>query len=81
MHTNLVPIQYMLLIKQKNAKKINSHRWLFNGFCRQMNPNVCILIDAGTKPGHKSLYHLWNAFHNDKNLGGRDLRLETRVMC
>ena len=33
-------------------------------------PEVCILIDAGTKPGHKSLYYLWEAFYNDKHLGG-----------
>lgn len=29
-----------------------------------------MLIDAGTKPGHKAIYYLWEAFYNDKNLGG-----------
>jgi chitin synthase len=29
-----------------------------------------VLIDAGTKPGHKSIYYLWEAFYNDPNLGG-----------
>lgn len=29
-----------------------------------------MLIDAGTKPGKKSLYYLWEAFYNDPNLGG-----------
>ncbi len=29
-----------------------------------------MLIDAGTKPGHKSIYYLWEAFYNDKHLGG-----------
>jgi chitin synthase len=29
-----------------------------------------VLIDAGTKPGHKSIYYLWDAFYNDPNLGG-----------
>lgn len=57
-------------LKQKNSKKINSHRWLFNAFGRILNPEVCILIDAGTKPGHKSLLALWEAFYNNKNLGG-----------
>lgn len=57
-------------LKQKNSKKINSHRWLFNAFGRILNPEVCILIDAGTKPGSKSLLALWEAFYNDKNLGG-----------
>ena len=50
-------------LKQKNSKKINSHRWLFNAIGKQLEPEVCILIDAGTKPGTKSLYHLWEAFY------------------
>ena len=57
-------------LKQKNSKKINSHRWLFNAFGRILNPEVCILLDAGTKPGPKSLLALWEAFYNDKDLGG-----------
>jgi chitin synthase len=57
-------------LKQKNSKKINSHRWLFNAFGRILNPEVCILLDAGTKPGPKSLLYLWEGFYNDKDLGG-----------
>ena len=60
----------MFCLKQKNSKKINSHRWLFNAFGRVLNPEVCILIDAGTKPGSKSLLALWESFYNNKNLGG-----------
>ncbi|KAK0522442.1 Chitin synthase, class 1 [Tilletia horrida] len=67
---NLVPVQMIFCLKQKNAKKINSHRWLFNAIGRQLQPEICILIDAGTKPGHKSLYYLWEAFYNNANLGG-----------
>ncbi|KAJ5297229.1 uncharacterized protein N7443_008122 [Penicillium atrosanguineum] len=51
-------------------KKINSHRWLFNAFGRILNPEICILLDAGTKPAPKSLLYLWEAFYNDKDLGG-----------
>lgn len=46
----LVPTQFILCIKAKNAKKINSHRWLFNALGRHLKPEVCVLIDAGTKP-------------------------------
>lgn len=56
---NLVPVQMLLCLKQKNQKKINSHRWLFNAVGRHLEPEVCILIDAGTKPGSRSLYYLW----------------------
>ena len=31
---------------------------------------MCVLIDAGTKPGHKSIFYLWEAFAKNKHLGG-----------
>ncbi|TKA62283.1 Chitin synthase G [Cryomyces minteri] len=68
--STLSPVQMLFCLKQKNSKKINSHRWLFTAFGRILNPEVCILLDAGTKPGHKSLLALWEAFYNDKDLGG-----------
>ncbi|KAI0921655.1 Chitin synthase, class 1 [Taiwanofungus camphoratus] len=67
---NLVPVQIILVIKAKNQKKINSHRWLFNAIGKMLEPEMCVLIDAGTKPGHKSIYYLWEAFYNDPHLGG-----------
>jgi cellulose synthase/poly-beta-1,6-N-acetylglucosamine synthase-like glycosyltransferase len=84
----LVPVQIIFVLKAKNQKKINSHRWLFNAIGKMLNvcspfavssklfltryqqPEVCVLIDAGTKPGHKSIYYLWEAFYNDPHLGG-----------
>ncbi|KAJ3520972.1 hypothetical protein NM208_g13498 [Fusarium decemcellulare] len=66
----LPPVQMIFCLKQKNSKKINSHRWLFNAFGRILNPEVCILIDAGTKPSPRSLLALWEGFYNDKDLGG-----------
>jgi chitin synthase len=68
--STLPPVQMMFCLKQKNTKKINSHRWLFTAFGRILNPEVCILLDAGTKPGPKSLLSLWESFYNDKDLGG-----------
>jgi chitin synthase len=67
---NLVPVQIIFVLKAKNQKKINSHRWLFNAIGQMLQPEICVLIDAGTKPGHKSIYYLWEAFYNDENLGG-----------
>lgn len=45
-----IPIQVIFCLKEKNAKKINSHRWFFNAFGRKLDPKVCILLDVGTKP-------------------------------
>ncbi|KAL7939797.1 glycosyltransferase family 2 protein [Trichoderma chlorosporum] len=67
---NLPPVQFIFCLKQQNTKKINSHRWLFNAFGRILNPEVCILLDAGTKPSPRSLLALWEGFYNDKDLGG-----------
>lgn len=52
----------LFCLKEKNQKKINSHRWFFQAFGRVLEPNICVLIDAGTRPGGKSIYHLWKAF-------------------
>ncbi|GAA5840244.1 hypothetical protein JCM5353_007839 [Sporobolomyces roseus] len=64
------PVQILFCLKETNKKKLNSHRWAFNAFCPQLNPNVCILIDIGTKPASDSIYKLWKAFDKDKKVGG-----------
>jgi len=56
------PVQILFCLKEKNQKKINSHRWFFSAFGRVLDPNICVLLDAGTKPGGKSIYDLWKAF-------------------
>ncbi|CAD6500616.1 BgTH12-06326 [Blumeria graminis f. sp. triticale] len=56
------PVQMLFCLKEKNQKKINSHRWFFQAFGKVLDPNICVLIDAGTKPGKNSIYHLWKAF-------------------
>lgn len=66
----IVPCQMIFCLKEKNLKKLNSHRWFFNAFGRALNPNVCILLDVGTKPGPDSLYHLWKAFDRDSTVAG-----------
>ncbi|KAI5837969.1 chitin synthase, class II [Morchella snyderi] len=66
----IVPVQMVFCLKEKNAKKLNSHRWFFNAFGATLSPNVCILLDVGTRPGNTSLYHLWKAFDTDSNVGG-----------
>ncbi|KAK3324770.1 class 2 chitin synthase [Cercophora scortea] len=66
----IVPCQMIFCLKEKNAKKLNSHRWFFNAFGKALVPNVCILLDVGTRPGGTSLYHLWKAFDTDSNVAG-----------
>ena len=65
-----VPVQIIFCLKEKNQKKINSHRWFFNAFGPILEPNVCVLLDVGTMPGPTSIYHLWKAFDINSNVGG-----------
>jgi chitin synthase len=83
----MVPTQIIFCLKEKNERKINSHRWFFNAFapCLQVGivwaslgpilmshgqPNVCILLDVGTRPGSTSIYKLWKAFDVNSSVGG-----------
>jgi chitin synthase len=68
--SGIVPVQILFCLKERNAKKINSHRWFFNAFGQVLKPNVCILLDVGTKPSGTSIYHLWKAFDRDPSVGG-----------
>jgi len=66
----IMPVQILFCLKERNQKKINSHRWFFNAFGPVLQPNICVLIDVGTMPRPKSLYHLWKAFDINSNVGG-----------
>ncbi|CAG8753215.1 19312_t:CDS:2, partial [Dentiscutata erythropus] len=65
-----VPIQVLFCHKEVNAKKINSHRWFFNAFGQVLEPNICILIDVGTRPGDSSIYNLWETFDSHPYVAG-----------
>ncbi|KAJ3362009.1 Chitin synthase, class 1 [Allomyces javanicus] len=65
----VIPMQLLFCLKEANAKKINSHRWFFNAFAASLKPNVCVLLDVGTKPQSMSIYRLWRAFLN-RQVGG-----------
>ncbi|KAH8885871.1 glycosyltransferase family 2 protein [Thozetella sp. PMI_491] len=66
----LPPLQVIICLKAKNSGKINSNRWFLNAFGRILNPEVVVHIDTGTRIDQNSLFKLWGAFYNDKNLGG-----------
>ncbi|KAI8081997.1 chitin synthase 2 [Gilbertella persicaria] len=66
----VVPVQILFCLKEKNQKKINSHRWFFQAFGPLIKPNVCVLLDVGTRPGGRSIYHLWKAFDINRNVAG-----------
>ncbi|KAH9837347.1 chitin synthase [Rhodofomes roseus] len=64
------PVQIIFCLKEQNKKKLNSHRWFFNAFGPLVRPNVCVLLDVGTKPTGTSIYDLWKCFDKHSNVGG-----------
>ncbi|KAH3680390.1 hypothetical protein WICMUC_000321 [Wickerhamomyces mucosus] len=68
--TGAVPVQLLFCLKEENKKKINSHRWALEAFGNVLNPNVVVLLDAGTQPAKDSLYHLWKEFDKDPQVAG-----------
>jgi chitin synthase len=68
--TSIPPTQVVFILKENNAKKINSHKWFFEAVCESLDPEVCMLLDVGTKPEKTSLWHLWRSFERNPMIGG-----------
>jgi len=66
----VVSIQILFCRKERAKRKINPLRWFFNACGPVLQPNVCIPLDVGTIPCPTSVYHLWNAFDINSNVGG-----------
>jgi chitin synthase len=60
----------MYLNKHLNAKKLSSHMWFFEGFCRLFHPKYCCFIDVGTVPDELGIVNYYKALEGDENLGG-----------
>lgn len=81
--TGACPVQIIFCLKEQNKKKLNSHRWFFNAFGPLIKPNVCILLDVGTKPTGTSIYELWKCFDKHSNVGGAcgEICVDTGKAC
>jgi chitin synthase len=49
---NLVPVQIIFVLKAKNQKKINSHRWLFNAIGRMLQVRVFMISQVSLQCKH-----------------------------
>ncbi|KAL4500531.1 hypothetical protein ABPG72_002955 [Tetrahymena utriculariae] len=58
------------LFKHKNAKKLSSHLWFFEGLCRQTRPKYICFIDVGTLPSDYGIVQFYKAMEGNQNLGG-----------
>ncbi|EAR90453.2 chitin synthase (macronuclear) [Tetrahymena thermophila SB210] len=58
------------LFKHKNAKKLSSHLWFFEGLCRQTRPKYVCFVDVGTLPCEYGIVQFYKAMEGNLNIGG-----------
>ena len=59
-----------LCTKYKNAGKLSSHNWFFNGFCKELTPQYAVLLDVGLKPQGTALMKMYRYMKGHPNVGG-----------
>ncbi|CAG8612887.1 4040_t:CDS:2, partial [Racocetra persica] len=60
-NNNIPPVQVMFCLKEKNAKKLNSHRWSFNAFAPLLGPKIL--------HSYSFIYLIYPAFNRNSDIG------------
>ncbi|EAR90454.2 chitin synthase (macronuclear) [Tetrahymena thermophila SB210] len=68
--TNHPSLTVFSLFKHKNAKKLSSHLWFFEGLCRQTRPKYVCFVDAGTLPSQYGIVKFYQAMEGNQTIGG-----------
>lgn len=63
-------VNFIFAIKQRNDGKINSHKWFFQGVCKYLKPELCLMLDIGTRPDKSAVYKLYNYMMSHEHCGG-----------
>ena len=63
-------INFAFALKQRNDGKINSHKWFYQGICQYLNPDLCMMLDIGTRPAKHSVYKLYKYMRKHRSCGG-----------
>uniref|UniRef100_M4BLW5 chitin synthase n=1 Tax=Hyaloperonospora arabidopsidis (strain Emoy2) TaxID=559515 RepID=M4BLW5_HYAAE len=66
----LLPIQTVFALKERKSSKLDSHRWYFNAFAEQVQPEYTAVMDVGTMLTKSALYHLLFAMERNHQIGG-----------
>ncbi|CEO96367.1 unnamed protein product (mitochondrion) [Plasmodiophora brassicae] len=77
--TRLPPLQTIFAIKERNAGKLNSHLWFFEGFAYVMQPRFTFLLDVGTIPRSEAFYGFYNELESNSDVAGVCGRLLTQA--
>lgn len=70
-----VPIQFMFVLKEFNAGKLDTHLWFFECFAHyfyrlQKKEVYCVCLDAGTKPSPMAIVELIERMEADPDVAG-----------
>lgn len=57
-------------VKHANGGKLSSHLLFFEGFCKIIDPEFCILLDVGLKPKEDAIYKMWAYMDKNPQCGG-----------
>ena len=60
----------MFAVKHRNDGKINSHKMFFQGICKYLKPQLCLMLDIGTQMDEYALLKLYAHMTADPNCGG-----------
>ena len=60
----------MFGVKHRNDGKINSHKWFFQAICKYLKPELCLMLDIGTRMDDYALLKLYAHMKADEKCGG-----------
>jgi len=63
-------INFVFAVKQRNDGKINSHKWFYQGLCKYLKPEFCLMLDIGTRPDKHAVYKLQKYMIKHVECGG-----------
>ena len=69
-HNSYGPCHVMILIKEKNGGKLDSHKVFLDGVCKRAQPEFILLVDCGTIPQKKALFKLYDTMLHNEKIGG-----------
>ena len=58
-----------MCVKYKNAGKLSSHNWFFNGFCQELRPEFAVLLDVGLRPYDQALVKMYRYLSSNVRRG------------
>ncbi|CAG8456362.1 2030_t:CDS:2 [Gigaspora margarita] len=82
--TSKIPVQVMFCLKQKNAKKINSHRWSFKAFAALLEPKFLALLASANFSITCAIaltFDIYSAFDHDNDVGGTCGKIKVDLGC